>query len=245
MSEPKRYYRDADKAALIWLCGGSCYWPGCRNPVLADVNGKHVMALEIAHIHAFKPGGARYKPNLDHGVSDFANLLLLCHPHHVVVDHDGAGEYPATLLLQWKAERERDRARQLRGLGEVTPESLQELILDAFAERTEQIQQTLKRLERNDAEAAQLLRSMCDELTEIRTGGIDVEAAMMLNDAARQLRDLQDDADTLNTAAERLGHLTESADTLYSAAQILNGLWELAHELDGAAQRLLQAGKMF
>ncbi|MEV4876509.1 hypothetical protein [Streptomyces cyaneofuscatus] len=61
--------------------------------------------VEIAHIRAEKPGGARYDPAFEGKRGNAEdNLLLLCTKHHKWVD-DFGDDYPTEELLAWKAEQ--------------------------------------------------------------------------------------------------------------------------------------------
>ncbi|MFD5081671.1 tetratricopeptide repeat protein [Kitasatospora sp. NPDC058406] len=60
----------------------------------------------IAHIRAQRPGGKRHDPSWTREQLDGPeNLLLLCPPHHKVIDGAGADAYPVELLESWKPNR--------------------------------------------------------------------------------------------------------------------------------------------
>ena len=98
----------------------------------------------------------------------FSNLILLCFPHHVIVDKRRPQEFPATTLEQWKADRERGHEAALSRIGDVTAEQLQDVLASAIKERDEILHRTLERLEQSDAEAAELLRGLVDEVADLR-----------------------------------------------------------------------------
>jgi len=83
----------------------------------------------IAHIHGANPGSPRYDPNMtDDERRSFTNLILLCKPHHDLVDKIRPDDHPADLLRQWKADREGPGTAALNSL---TEDQLEELIIEA------------------------------------------------------------------------------------------------------------------
>jgi hypothetical protein len=184
-----RQYPQAVRAALVALCGGTCYWPGCAEPVIRFVDGDPVSNLQIAHIRAVEPGGARYMPGMTAAARKaFVNLILLCHPHHTIVDKRRPQDFPTETLERWKAEREKDHMTALSRLPEVTAEALQEAFAAALEERDQRLHEVLGRLEHSDAEAAQLLRSLIDEVADLRHSRyIDSGVAETFTTAAERL----------------------------------------------------------
>jgi len=90
--------------------------------------------VQIAHIHAVEPGGARYDANMtDEARRSFPNLILLCKPCHDLVDKAAVEQYPPEVLERWKTEREAVGMAGLRALGGITEDRLQELITEAVA----------------------------------------------------------------------------------------------------------------
>jgi hypothetical protein len=111
----------------------TCYFPGCQIPVVVFVQNEPVVNVIIAHIRGARPGSARY----DAGMSDderrsFANLVLLCKPHHDWIDRLHADRYPPELLLEWKAKREQGQLLDLGSVPRLT-ERLASLIESAVA----------------------------------------------------------------------------------------------------------------
>lgn len=99
--------RKALLMALAILSKGQCYWPGCHEPFLIAIGGDSILNLQIAHICALRPGGARYDTSMrDQHRTSFSNLILLCPAHHVAVDRDLQNRYSANILRKWKADRE-------------------------------------------------------------------------------------------------------------------------------------------
>ena len=89
---------------LYGLSRGLCAFPGC-NARIAEVAGD-VMG-EICHIKARKPTGARYDPaQTDKERFGFANLILLCRNHHILIDNQ-PGDYSVESLRKMKEVHER------------------------------------------------------------------------------------------------------------------------------------------
>lgn len=189
MPTDPRQYPQAVRVALVALCGGTCYWPGCPEPVIRFVDGEPVSNLQIAHIRAAEPGGPR--DGLGMTAADrkaFSNLILLCHPHHTIVDKRRPLDFPTETLQKWKAKREKDHEAALSRLREVTPEGLQQILVAALEDRDQRLHGALERLEQSDVEAAQLLRSLIDEVAELRHSRyIDAGVAEGFASAANRL----------------------------------------------------------
>lgn len=82
-----RDYLAGTQEALVHLSDGFCYYPGCDRAVIEFVDGHPMMAVEISHIHAASPGGPYYDTSMsDEDRRHFDNLILLCKPHHTLVD---------------------------------------------------------------------------------------------------------------------------------------------------------------
>jgi len=61
----------------------------------------------------------------------FANLILLCKPHHDLIDKLRPEEYPVDTLERWKVEREGAESGMLASVSE---DRLEEMILEAVRE---------------------------------------------------------------------------------------------------------------
>jgi hypothetical protein len=57
MASDLRKYTHGVRFALAALCGGTCYWPGCGEPVVRFVDDDPISNLQIAHIAGATPGG--------------------------------------------------------------------------------------------------------------------------------------------------------------------------------------------
>jgi hypothetical protein len=226
---------NATRAAIVRLSHGTCYWqPLCPELITRRIGKDHVLNLDFAHICAAEPGGPRY----DNAMTDaqrrhFDNLILLCRAHHKIVDQLRPKDFPVVMLRQWKAEREADDAQALAALGQVTEASLQQIISAAIGEHDQQLRQVLGRLERNDAEAAQMLRDILRELDGMRH---NFDQAEQLSEAARRLYLIQGEglASQLERAGDRLymvfaeglaAQLSAAADKLNNAANRYGDLY--------------------
>lgn len=128
-----RDYRAGTKQALFTLAARTCYYPACREPVVAFVEGIPVSNVHIAHIRGASVGSARYDPSMtDDDRASFDNLLLLCKPHHDLVDRLRPDEFPVEVLQEWKRRREGQETEALRGLRDLTETRLAELLEEAM-----------------------------------------------------------------------------------------------------------------
>lgn len=106
MSGP-RDYSVGTRHALFAVAQGTCYFPDCDVPVVKAVEGFQTTNVQIAHIYGANPGSARYDPSMtDDQRASFDNLLLLCKPHHDLVDILASSDWPAQVLEKMKAARE-------------------------------------------------------------------------------------------------------------------------------------------
>lgn len=70
--------------ALFARSGNRCAFPGCQHPL---VNEDGLFIAEVCHNKAAEPGGPRYDPEQsDEDRRALANLIVLCHRHHVETD---------------------------------------------------------------------------------------------------------------------------------------------------------------
>lgn len=71
---------------LAIFSGNICAFPGCVAPIYDTEHDGFVG--EVCHIKAKSPGGPRYDPNqTDEERNGFDNQLLMCQPHHSIVDN--------------------------------------------------------------------------------------------------------------------------------------------------------------
>lgn len=131
MSGP-RNYRSGTEKALFQLSQGACYFPDCATPVIVSVGGVPIVNVHISHIRGGSAGSPRYDPKMtDQERASFDNLLLLCKPHHDLVDTIDPDAFPIDLLKEWKATREGEGLVALRRLGDLTEDRLVEMIESA------------------------------------------------------------------------------------------------------------------
>jgi hypothetical protein len=93
---------------VIWArAAGRCHM--CNKSVIGDLlSGKDDANFGfIAHVIAEKPDGPRGHPTLSSElVDDPANLMLLCHVHHKLIDVDAVADFPRDRLLKIKENHE-------------------------------------------------------------------------------------------------------------------------------------------
>lgn len=107
MADEARKYSAGTRAALFALGKGTCYFQGCKKTVVEEVEGQQQIAVEIAHIKGANEGSARYEPGMtDEERAAFNNLVLMCTPHHKLIDGPNREKYPAELLQEWKKDHE-------------------------------------------------------------------------------------------------------------------------------------------
>jgi hypothetical protein len=107
MTSGPRHYTAGTERALFRLSSGTCYFPDCKTPVIRMVGEHPIVEVEIAHIRGAQKTSARYDSTMtDSERAAFANLILLCTPHHKLVDRLDADSYPVALLQSWKTANE-------------------------------------------------------------------------------------------------------------------------------------------
>jgi len=95
---------------VLWArAAGRCQYPGCNRHLIGDL----ISGIEdknfgfVAHIVADTPRGPRgddvRSPLL---ANDVGNLMLLCYPHHKLIDVDDEAGHPEARLLAMKAAHE-------------------------------------------------------------------------------------------------------------------------------------------
>lgn len=97
--------------AIVWArAAGRCQFRGCNKPLIGDlVSGKsNLNTAYIAHIVSDAIKGPRGDEVLSPKLTkDPTNLMLLCDPHHRLVDGKSTWqEFPVSLLQEMKAEHE-------------------------------------------------------------------------------------------------------------------------------------------
>jgi hypothetical protein len=136
MAQGPRDYGSGTEKALFHLCSGTCYFPDCSTPVIRSVDGHQIVEVEIAHIRGANENSARYDPSMtDPERASFANLILMCTPHHKLIDRISPENYSVELLMSWKTTNEPvDGLQDLRNVvTETNFENLLERIAAEFA----------------------------------------------------------------------------------------------------------------
>ena len=78
---------------LLWaISGGRCEYEGCNTPLYMDIlTKKKYNKAYIAHIVADSLDGPRGDPERSEKLAnEISNLMLLCDPHHTLIDKDVA-----------------------------------------------------------------------------------------------------------------------------------------------------------
>jgi hypothetical protein len=95
---------------VLWArAAGRCQYDGCNHPLIGDlVSGRYELnASYVAHIVAEDPNGPRGDPVRSPVLADdVRNLMLMCDPHHRLIDREDVAGHPEALLLAMKARHE-------------------------------------------------------------------------------------------------------------------------------------------
>ncbi|WP_255193966.1 HNH endonuclease signature motif containing protein [Natronobeatus ordinarius] len=109
---------------LWWASGNQCAFPNCQRKLI-DLELDIVIG-EMCHIHARKPGGARYCESMgDNERDSYSNLILMCPTCHRIID-EAPDEFTAELLKQWKREHEQNSSDPPG----ISPHLLEKLLAD-------------------------------------------------------------------------------------------------------------------
>jgi len=88
---------------VLWArAAGRCQYDGCNHPLIGDlISGRYELnASYVAHIVAEDPNGPRGDPVRSPVLADdVRNLMLMCDPHHRLIDRVDVGGHPEALLL--------------------------------------------------------------------------------------------------------------------------------------------------
>ena len=230
-----RDYSAATRAALADISRGSCYFPGCRTPILVFLGGQPEVNVEIALVRGAKPHEPRFVPGMsDEATRSFDNLLLLCVPHRKTIDRDEHA-HPIALLDTWRPRPGTDDNGALTDLRDLTEARLDDLLKTAFSVVQEQVAEALSRFEQSDPESAQLVRQLVSAPNDQRDRyRADREVAGILGQVTRQLNSLQDSADRIQKAT---GQPAGPADNPAGLDASLRRLAELVTRLESAAKR--------
>ncbi len=100
---------DKDQKILWGRAANRCAFPTCRKELVAEKTASDPAAVlgEMAHIVGEEPTAPRGQSPLTlKERNQYANLILLCAEHHLLVDRQ-PNTYPVHYLLQLKADHER------------------------------------------------------------------------------------------------------------------------------------------
>lgn len=107
--------------SIVWArAAGRCQYPGCNSSLIGDLqSGREDGNFGfVAHIVGEKATGPRGDPERSVLLADDpANLMLLCHRHHKLIDVDGLSEHSEDRLLKIKTAHER-RIELVTGIAE-------------------------------------------------------------------------------------------------------------------------------
>jgi hypothetical protein len=107
-----RAYSDATLKELFALSGNQCAHPACRHVVIDDFGN---VVAQIAHIHAVKPGAARYDASVaEDDLRKPPNLMVLCYEHHKATDD--VSLYPPAKMREIKHQHEARFGGAISGL---------------------------------------------------------------------------------------------------------------------------------
>jgi hypothetical protein len=141
---PRDYSTGTDRA-LFDLARGTCYYPECPTRAIAFVEGLPVTNVQIAHIRGAYRNSPRFNPAMtDKERASFDNLILLCKPHHDLVDRVDPDRFPPDILRKWKTDREGPGIAALEGLQGLTEGRLEEMLEAAVRNAGPQREVTLE-----------------------------------------------------------------------------------------------------
>src|SRR5207247_537409 len=94
------YIPEKVKIRLWGKAAGRCEYDGCNKPLwLDEVTKAEFNTAYIAHIVADSPDGPRGDPIRSEKLKcDLRNLMLLCDPHHRLVDKEDLSGHPEVRL---------------------------------------------------------------------------------------------------------------------------------------------------
>jgi hypothetical protein len=229
-SQKRRGISQPAQRALYGLSNGTCYFPGCPQPVVVVVDGKPRPNVEIAHIYGVGGNAQRHQAQMEDPERDsFGHLILLCKPHHAAVDDPKTGErdYPEHLLHTWKLEKEKQHPNLLNALPEA---DVFEAIGVFFEEPTKRLEALGDRLD-----------SVVKELT--KTGQAGTETVAELRAVVNMLRNAPDYGLAESAGMFQDLQLAQAADELTTAAGLFSDLrlHDAADSLSAAAEQLRYA----
>ena len=102
------------KRMLLSKSGGYCQRPACRSELFRFFESGSVVSIsEMAHVISRSESGPRGEADISASLRDeFENLILLCPTCHTLIDK-AEGEFPPSLIRQWKEGHEAQIERAL------------------------------------------------------------------------------------------------------------------------------------
>lgn len=108
-----------------------CYYPDCPAHIIVFVESEPFIDYHIAHIRDANPGN-RYDSAMSNDERRaFSNLILLCKPHHDLVDKRHPERFSIEDLTSWKRAREGSAAQSLSDLQAITEDDLEPALVQA------------------------------------------------------------------------------------------------------------------
>lgn len=101
--------------AKLWAkAAGRCEYDGCNKLLYKDdLTSAEINRAFVAHIVAASPDGPRGDATLSAQLADdIDNVMLMCHDHHRLIDHEQVAEHPVERLREMKKKHE-DRIRMV------------------------------------------------------------------------------------------------------------------------------------
>lgn len=118
----------SDTKTKLWLfSGGRCQFEGCNEALWRDdLTFREMNRSYIGHIYGYAEGSARYDKKLSPKLEkDFSNLMLLCDPHHRLIDNkEHEAYYSARKLIGMKNEHE----KRIERLTRISPDKKSHII---------------------------------------------------------------------------------------------------------------------
>lgn len=171
---------------------------------------------QVAHVYGVK--GARYRSDVPASVRDsFANLLLLCYPHHNEVDDDEE-RYPAERLREWKEKHDGPELAALNGVTLPDPDTFMDLLAAAAKPPLDRLESITERLEKSGQATEETVRELryVVNLMSSSDAGVDAQSARNLAVAAELLSSV---------------NIDKSAVWLLNASEMLPGVVERLEEV--------------
>ncbi|PSK64831.1 hypothetical protein B0E53_03205 [Micromonospora sp. MH33] len=219
-----RNYSPGCEKALFMLSRGHCYEPDCATRVMRFVNEEWEVKVEIAHIRGLKKTSARYDADMsDLERNHFRNLILLCEPHHKVVDRrENLHVYTVDLLTAWKEQVEGDLSDELDEIDWLTQDRLKAILAEAIDDTRDGIDAALARVHGIGSETLDLVKQLVADAFTLPY--VDAQTAQALRSSAEDLRHLPQSAEMLSYSARSLSQLPDSVEMLMYSSRGLQDL---------------------